>query len=286
MSDEWIKMRCNLADDPAVIAIACAVKTTEAEVVGLLHRLWAWADQHTPDGFAANVTAGWVDRHVGKRGFAAAMTTVHPPWLGIDAEGITFPHFDRHNGATAKRRAQDKKQKKWERENGRREDVPPDKRRKKVRKMSASEQDENQTSGGPEVEVEVEVELDSKALNPIVGLAPDDARTATEKPKINGHASKPERTQKFNADAREIIVFLNEKTGKHFTDTAANLTLVTARLREGFTPLQLRQVVAMKVREWKTKPEMVGYLRPETLFGAKKFSSYVGELGAGVPDAA
>lgn len=274
MSDEWIKMRCNLADDPAVIAIASAVRTSEAEVVGLLHRLWSWADQHTPDGCAKGVNAAWVDRHVGKRGFAAAMAAVSPPWLEIVSTGIIFPHFETHNGTPAKRRAQDQKQKAWERRNGRREDVPPDKRRKKVRKMSSSDEDENKTLGGPEVEVEVEL----KDLKNIVGLAPDATPLASAEPKINGHNQASDDRRDL---AEGVLEFLNLKAHRRFRPVPANVDPIVARFKEGFTPLECRQVVVKKIREWGHDEKMEEFIRPKTLFNRTNFANYAGEL---VPD--
>lgn len=190
-------MRCNVCDDPAVIAIACAVKISEAEVVGLLHRLWSWADQHTPDGFAANVGAAWVDRHVARKGFAAAMVSSN--WLEIDGSGITFPHFERHNGKPAKRRAQDAKQKEWERNNGQREDVPPDKRlyknRTNVGKMSSCEEDGLRTSAGLEVEVEVEKNATQPTVVPL--------KTPTSKTLVPGVKKRPPDTEQKNGKERE-----------------------------------------------------------------------------------
>jgi len=103
MAGDWIKMRMDLADDPAVIAIAAALQLDEDTVVGKLHRLWSWGDRHTTDGKARGVTGAWVDRYVNAEGFAAAMSAAG--WLSVEGHGITFPRFDRHNGASAKRRA-------------------------------------------------------------------------------------------------------------------------------------------------------------------------------------
>jgi len=36
-------------------------------------------------------------------------------------------------------------------------------------------------------------------------------------------------------------------------------------------------VIARKVREWQDDPKLAKYLRPETLFDATKFESYLGE---------
>lgn len=96
-------MRMDLHDDPAVVLISSAVKISEDEAVGKLFRLWCWADRHTKDGRAPAITIPWIDRYVGKRGFADAM--VLAGWLVVTPEGITIPNFDRHNGESAKSRA-------------------------------------------------------------------------------------------------------------------------------------------------------------------------------------
>ena len=71
MALEWIKMRCDLPEDPTVISIAADLHLTEDAVVGKLLRLWAWADRHLVDGYAPGVTASWVDDLVRAPGFAA-----------------------------------------------------------------------------------------------------------------------------------------------------------------------------------------------------------------------
>lgn len=103
MAGDWIKMRVDLADDPAVIGIAATTALDEDTVVGKLHRLWAWADQQTIDGNAVSVTKSWVDRYLRADGFAEAMTAAG--WLETDSRGIHFPRFERHNGESGKRRA-------------------------------------------------------------------------------------------------------------------------------------------------------------------------------------
>jgi hypothetical protein len=111
MAGDWIKMRVDLSDDPAVIGMACALDCTEYEVVGRLHKVWSWADRHTEDGHAPSVTRAWLDRYVERDGFADAMVTAG--WLALDESGISFPRFERHNGQSAKKRglAADRKRK-------------------------------------------------------------------------------------------------------------------------------------------------------------------------------
>lgn len=103
MAGDWIKMRNDLADDPAVIGIAALTDLDEFAVVGRLQHLWAWADRQSRDGHAEGVTFVWIDRKVRCDGFAAAMEKL--AWLVKTETGIFFPNFDRHNGEPAKKRA-------------------------------------------------------------------------------------------------------------------------------------------------------------------------------------
>ncbi|MBV8667044.1 MAG: hypothetical protein JO269_11230 [Burkholderiaceae bacterium] len=102
MAGDWIKMRVDLYDDPAVIALSQALRLDEFAVVGRLHKLWSWGDRHMVGGLAAGVTLQWIDRYVCCPGFARRMQMVG--WLEAVDEGIVFPRFDRHNGASAKQR--------------------------------------------------------------------------------------------------------------------------------------------------------------------------------------
>jgi hypothetical protein len=104
MAGDWIKMRTALANDPAVIAIALDLDKSEFEVVGMLHHLWSWADSQSQDGHVKRVTEKWIDRYVHHSGFAKSMSDAG--WLIIENDGITFPNFDRHNGESAKKRAE------------------------------------------------------------------------------------------------------------------------------------------------------------------------------------
>ena len=83
---------------------------------------------------------------------------------------------------------------------------------------------------------------------------------------------------KFGDPAREILAFLNKKTGRNYRPVLANLNMIRARLKEGYTADELRQVVAKKCREWRGDSFMEKYLRPATLFNATKFAQYSGEL--------
>lgn len=106
--------------------------------------------------------------------------------------------------------------------------------------------------------------------------------TETEKTLSDSQANAdavPQKSKKENLNpvARELLSFLNAKSGKAFREVPANLDLITARLREGYSAQEIRQVVARKCREWSGDEKMAPYLRPETLFGRTKFSQYIGE---------
>ena len=101
--------------------------------------------------------------------------------------------------------------------------------------------------------------------NPIISLSgkPDPAE------------QKP-RKQNFTAEATEVLDHLNQVAGTKFQPVAANLNLIAARLREGFTVDTVKAVVTRQHREWGAG-DMRKYLRPETLFNATKFAGYAGQ---------
>lgn len=78
--------------------------------------------------------------------------------------------------------------------------------------------------------------------------------------------------------AKEVLTFLNQKTGKAYQPVSANLDMIIARLREGATPAQLRKIVAKKHAEWSIDEKMNQYLRPKTLFNKTNCANYIGEL--------
>ena len=106
MAGDWIKMRTNLDTDPRVIEIATRLGIGELQVVGMLWKVWSWADSHTLDGNAIRVTDVTLDRFTLVTGFADALRKVG--WLEGHDGLLTFPRFAEHNGQTAKNRAETK----------------------------------------------------------------------------------------------------------------------------------------------------------------------------------
>jgi hypothetical protein len=103
VAGDWLKMSVNLPDKPEVWQIAGMLGIDADSVVGKLLRVWAWFDAHTEDGNAVGVTYPLVDRVAGVTGFAEAMAFAG--WLHQSGSVMTIPHFERHNGKTAKNRA-------------------------------------------------------------------------------------------------------------------------------------------------------------------------------------
>lgn len=104
MAGDWLKFEKATLEKPEVFAIAEATGLDPDAVIGKLLRVWAWFDTHTESGNAKLVTSAFLDRVAGNAGFAAAMASVG--WLVAEGGSIACPSFDRHNGKTAKNRAE------------------------------------------------------------------------------------------------------------------------------------------------------------------------------------
>ena len=76
---------------------------------------------------------------------------------------------------------------------------------------------------------------------------------------------------------KEIIEYLNEKTGRHYKHTAkANQRVIKARMNEGYTLEDFKTVIDKKYDEWNNDTKMKKFLRPETLFSTN-FDRYLNE---------
>ena len=77
---------------------------------------------------------------------------------------------------------------------------------------------------------------------------------------------------------KEVIEYLNEKTGKNFKHTSdANRRVIRARFNEGNTLEDFKRVIDNKAVDWLNDYKMKKYLRPVTLFNASKFEGYLNE---------
>lgn len=72
-----------------------------------------------------------------------------------------------------------------------------------------------------------------------------------------------------------IISFFNIETNSSYRASAKNTRLlIRARLKEGFTVKDFKEVICFKNKQWKDDTKMKEYIRPQTLFGTK-FESYL-----------
>jgi hypothetical protein len=131
MAGDWIKMRIDLQTHPKVFRIVSALKADRLRVIGGLHVAWSIFDTHSADGVLLGYDCDAMDAVIGWPGFTQAMIDVQ--WASIDGDGsLVMPRFDEHNGASAKRRANDSERKRNE-------------RKKPVLNLSASDADSLRT---------------------------------------------------------------------------------------------------------------------------------------------
>lgn len=98
---------------------------------------------------------------------------------------------------------------------------------------------------------------------------PNETRQIHENEPIDGDARG-----RYHKDSRTALHILNEASGKHFRETDANLTVISARLREPEVTIDgVRVMIERQCKRWKDTPQSE-YLRPETLFGKTKFDGY------------
>lgn len=107
MAGDWIKIEHALPDKPEVCQLAEILGIDQDAATGKLLRFWIWCDQQTVSGNALTVTKSFLDRITYHTGFADGLIKVG--WLtSRDNNGcleLSVPRFDRHNGQTAKDRA-------------------------------------------------------------------------------------------------------------------------------------------------------------------------------------
>ena len=122
--------------------------------------------------------------------------------------------------------------------------------------------------------------------------AHDQAQCPEDASHSHSHSQTPQpdstaKNDKNNVgqDARRVLAFLNEKAGRRYRENRVNLDFIKARLKDGATVTECRQVIVKKCREWKGDAKMELYLRPATLFNRTKFAQYQGELVAAPEDA-
>jgi hypothetical protein len=98
-------MRKSLPNDGRIVRMMSALNADRFRTLGGVLSVWCLIDEQTEDGILDGYTAQSLDEIIGFPGIAEAMEKVG--WLQIYKDYILAPDFDKHNGATAKRRAQE-----------------------------------------------------------------------------------------------------------------------------------------------------------------------------------
>lgn len=143
--------------------------------------------------------------------------------------------------------------------------------------------------------VRSKLEDTSTTLREVFGKVLEDVRVATGAKKRSAVTSKTHRNKgksdmsrdndrdfieenrEDKKDILEIINYLNSVCNTEYkTNTKKTKILIEARRKEGFTVTNFKAVIDKKHASWENKPDMIQYLRPETLFGTK-FEGYLNE---------
>lgn len=261
---EWIKVEKVTADKPEVLRMARALKMDRDAVLGKLLRIWVWFDSNSVDGVVDGAVDADVDGLASHVGFAIAMRQVG--WLGAadvhdrEGAGLCLPNFVRHNGESSKKRAlKTQRQTRW---------------RQTVDAAQSTNVDApTSTSASTRIE-KIREEVTTSPPSEDLSGKPDDAR------KLNGKGQ-------YVPEAQKVLDYLNRTASRSFEfrspagKLTANADTIIARLQEGYTGEQLREVVLSKSEQWRGDEKMADYLRPETLFNRTKFQTYLGELSRG-----
>lgn len=120
------------------------------------------------------------------------------------------------------------------------------------------------------------------------GIEPTDNANARGEPPLppcHGAAMTPDSKAGVQAKTIEnLFAFLNSRAGTEYRARtpnghalSANGRALAALLRHGYTPDDVRAVIARKARDWGKDPKMAQYLRPNTLFRPSNFESYLGQ---------
>ena len=116
------------------------------------------------------------------------------------------------------------------------------------------------------------IELNSTVVSNVESNVESTVVSNVESTALNKQKLKP----KHNNYIVEIIDYLNEKAGTRYKPTSKKTKdFVNARLNEGFTVDDFKQVIDNKVNDW-TGTEWEKFLRPETLF-SNKFEGYLNQ---------
>lgn len=109
MAGDWIKVETAtpLKSEIDDIMEHCRVSRGEAFLAWFI--LWSWLDSATDDGFLPRCTRERIDERSRLPSMASALEIAG--WLIVEDHGCTIVNWHRHNGQSAKKRAEDARRK-------------------------------------------------------------------------------------------------------------------------------------------------------------------------------
>ncbi|HHP2703234.1 TPA: conserved phage C-terminal domain-containing protein [Citrobacter freundii] len=131
-------------------------------------------------------------------------------------------------------------------------------------------------------EVKVTRSISSKRTDVIRSKCTDDPteNTTESTTEITGKdscpvAGQPDPEVVITDQAILVLSHLNKISGSRYQKSKTSLENIRARLREGYSVADLQLVIDLKHEHWHENDEQYQYMRPETLFGPRKFESYL-----------
>jgi len=130
-------------------------------------------------------------------------------------------------------------------------------------------------------EVKLTRSNEAKRAAVIVSKRPDDpTENTTESTTENKNpscqvAAQPDPEVTITDSAIEVLTHLNQVSGSRYQKSRTSLENIRARLREGYSVSDLKLVIDLKHEHWHDNDGQYQYMRPETLFGPKKFEGYL-----------
>ncbi|MDR3431073.1 MAG: conserved phage C-terminal domain-containing protein [Rouxiella aceris] len=88
-------------------------------------------------------------------------------------------------------------------------------------------------------------------------------------------AAQPDAEVEITDQAKQVLNYLNLKTGSRYQVSKSSLDNIRARLRDGFTVEEQQLTVDYMHAKWGGDLDMAEYLRPSTLFQPSKFPGYL-----------
>ena len=109
-------------------------------------------------------------------------------------------------------------------------------------------------------------------------------KVSKENKYIVGNSEEKNEKNTEKNQVEEIISYLNSRLGTRYTTKNKSTTeKIRARMKEGHTVEDFKTVIDKKCVEW-MGTEQEKYLRPETLFAAGHFESYLNQLSVKKPE--